>query len=166
MSAVTTPRRQRKPLRDGVLDRSGRYDPWMHLAMFPAVTLAWVDNLPADMYGYTDFPARNITLLKGLTSMEERSTLAHEVVHLERGPLRQKVRSAREWDAAVDVEEAVIEIMVAARLIPSFELAKLEGRVQADGEEAVADDLGVDVSTLHAAMALATAVATLAEATA
>lgn len=98
-------------------------------------------HLPGGMMGATDHSARIIVLDKRLTQAERRSTLTHEQVHVERGPLPGiAVLDARE-------EEQVRRIS-ARRLIPLERLADALAWTQNTAE--AAEELWVDIPTLEA----------------
>lgn len=82
-----------------------------------------------------------ISLRRGLLQAQRRSTLTHELVHLERGPLADHaVLDAR--------EEEAVEREAARRLIP---LDRLVWAMQWSRDEyEVADKLWVDVDIVHA----------------
>lgn len=64
-----------------------RFNPWRRLrALGPTWRLRWSSHLPFDTYGRTDWAARTITLAEGMSFEERRSTITHEVTHVERGP--------------------------------------------------------------------------------
>ena len=121
------------------------YDPWTHMAMFPGAMLHYAD-LPGGEWGLTEFAPRVITLTHGLSAAEARSTLAHELVHLERGPLPARApRRVRE------VEETVCDTIAALRLIPAARLVTLGEQIERHGELAVAAALEVDEFLVQAA---------------
>lgn len=91
--------------------------------------------------GVTDYQAQTITLDKGLLQAERRSTLAHELEHVARGPApADPVLSAR--------EEAIIDRIVARRLIRMEALA--DALAWAHNHHEAADELWVDEATLRA----------------
>lgn len=71
-------------------ERYGRYDPWDDLARRTGVDLAWATHLGVpttpNACGITDFSELRISLKVGMHETELRSTLAHELAHLDRGP--------------------------------------------------------------------------------
>ena len=136
-----------------------RYDPWVHLGLgdpaelFGGVTVAFKD-LPNGQWGLTTFATRRIELTRGLTAHEVRSTLAHELVHLERGPVY-----GVEGGPEHLYDEAICDLIAASRLIPLDELPGLCARVDAEGIGPVAESLEVDGDTVQAGMDLARAIA-------
>jgi hypothetical protein len=56
--------------------------PWRRLRDLAHITLLWHDGGPA---GETDFEANTISLRRGMTHDERRSTVLHECLHVERG---------------------------------------------------------------------------------
>lgn len=106
----------------------------------PTWRLVWADDLPADMYGYTDFPARTITLREGLSFEERRSSITHEVEHVLRGPASR---------CQVVREELVVDRRSARLLLPCVrDIA--DAMVWHHGDyEAVSEELWVDPWTLE-----------------
>lgn len=113
------------------------YHPWRHLRRLVDWTLHWSD-LPEGILGLTDFERRTITLTTGLTQVERRSTIAHELVHAERGPV---------LDVYWPREEATVNRLVARRLLPDIRQVGEALAWACDLDEA-ADELWVDVATL------------------
>lgn len=87
-----------------IIERMSEYSPWAHAAAHPHLTITHTD-LPAGIAGLTD--GRTIWISRRLTQAGRRCTLAHELVHIERGT------------TAVDErEERTVDQIAAARLIP------------------------------------------------
>ena len=118
------------------------YSPWEHLGHLEGVRLLWHDGGPA---GETDFDQVTISLRRGLSRVERRSTLAHELIHLERGAVAN-------IDAATQYEEYLVEASAALRLIPAGVLGRLPELVRMYGEEAGQAFLDVDHATLMTAV--------------
>ena len=118
------------------------YDPWADLDDQPDLTLHWRHQRPCGQYHHHD---RTITLRRGLTSAQARSTLAHELVHAERGDvgLSDKPLDAR--------QELVVEREAARRLITLTALADAVRWSCHPGE--VAELLHVDRGTLRSRLA-------------
>lgn len=95
--------------------------------------------LPGAQSGRVDWARRVVTVDCRLSAAQRRCTLAHELVHVERGPV-----PADPWLAAR--EEAAVEAEAARRLIPLEALAGALAWSRRPVE--VADELGVDVQTL------------------
>lgn len=112
------------------------FHPWRTLRALVHVTLYWHDGGPA---GRTCFTAQTISLRRGLTQAERRSTLTHELRHIARGPFLSGY-AARE-EAVVDAE--------AARLLITFE-ALVDAMLWSRDEYELADQLWVDVNTVRA----------------
>lgn len=114
--------------------REHRYHPWRALRGLPHITLRWS---AAVARGRVD--GHTITLHPLLTQAERRSTLAHELVHLERGPAPPHL-TAR--------EELLVEEIAARRLVNLDDLA--DAIVWHDGHahDDMADDLWVDRAVL------------------
>jgi hypothetical protein len=113
------------------------YDPWCALAAFDRARVVY-DDLPARLRGQVDFATQTITLHRRLDPTEQRCTLAHELVHLERGPVMM-LHAPRE-------ERAVAEI-AARRLVDIDDLA--EALRWCGDEHALADELCVDARTVR-----------------
>jgi hypothetical protein len=125
------------------------YCPWEHLGHLPGVTLTWHDNGPR---GLTDFATLTISLRRGLTGPELRSTLAHELVHIERGPGR-----GPGWPnecVRARIEEDVVDATAVTRLIPTGVLEDLPELVDQHGREAALALLYIDESHLDRALRL------------
>lgn len=122
-----------------------RYDPWAHAA---GLDLRIVfRELPGDLMGvYFHGPSRVIALDSRLTQAERRCTLAHELVHLERG---DDGRCASAW------HESKLEVQVhqvaARRLIHAADLALALILHEHPADQA--DELWVDELTLAARLA-------------
>jgi hypothetical protein len=69
-----------------------------------------------------------IVLDRRLDGAGRRSRLAHELVHLERGPNRRDPASPPQWDAVIVREEAAVDREAARRLVPDDELDQLADR--------------------------------------
>jgi hypothetical protein len=120
--------------------------PWRRLRHLTHVTLLWADEGPA---GETDFEASTITLRRGMTQAERRSTVLHECLHVERGPVPMGLASREEL--RVWKEQARL-------LLPDVEpigdaLAWCQGDVVAAAEElwVCEDTLRVRLTHLHPA---------------
>lgn len=82
------------------------YDPWADLAERTGVQLAWHvrgshEDHPGAI-GLTTYSSLTISFLVGLTEVEMRSTLTHELLHLERGPVTLG-RTPREEEIVSDI---------------------------------------------------------------
>lgn len=127
------------------------YDPWEHAARLPGLRV--VTGRPIvggeSVWGLTDFARRTVTLHRDLDEVEARTTLAHELVHLERGPVPP---------AETAIEEALVDILVAARLIPVASLPSLAALVSRSDAVTVGRSIGVDEFVLEAGVNLAAAI--------
>ena len=121
---------------------SDRYDPWQHAA---GLDLRIVfRELPGDLMGvYYHGPARVIALDSRLTQVERRCTLAHELVHLERG---DDGRCASAWHESK--LEQQVHLIAARRLISTEDLAVT--LILHEHAWAQAEELWVDELTLQA----------------
>lgn len=124
---------------------SHRYDPWEHAA---GLDLRIVfRELPGDLMGvYFHGPSRVIALDSRLTQAERRCTLAHELVHLERG---DDGRCASAWHESK--LEAQVHQLAARRLISAPDLAL--ALILHEHVAARAEELWVDEVTLRVRLA-------------
>jgi hypothetical protein len=113
------------------------YDPWQALSGFERARVVF-DDLPPRLRGEVEFATQTITLQRWLDPAELRCTLAHELVHLERGPVMM-FHAPR--------EEQAVAAIAARRLVDIDDLA--EALRWSRDEHAVADDLNVDVRTIR-----------------
>jgi Zn-dependent peptidase ImmA (M78 family) len=119
-------------------DAPARYDPWRDLAEnWPQLEVV-IEPMRGELLGELRYPV--IALRAGTSSAQRRCTLAHELVHLERG--------VRDWGPWTAREELHVHREVARRLIPSDELvAALRSLGGGDDIAALARALDVDVQT-------------------
>lgn len=116
--------------------RERSYHPWRILRGLPHVTIRWSSTVArGQIDGHT------ITLHPLLTQAERRSTLAHELVHLERGQPPPHLEAR---------EELIVEEIAARRLVDLDDLA--DAIVWHDGQahDDMAEDLWVDRAILVA----------------
>lgn len=114
------------------------YDPWAELAAQPDIRLFWRHQKPCGLYHHD---VREIHLRQGLTEAQGRSTLAHELIHAERGDVSLS-------EPALDArQELLVEREAARRLISVQALADAVRWTCHPGE--VADVLRVDLLTLQ-----------------
>ena len=123
-------------LRPANLAPSGPYDPWVHARAYEEMgwTIAW-EPLPFHTNGYTKFSLRAIKLADDLLTSEARFTLAHELVHVERG------YTHRTSERAIAADELAVDNEAARRLIPFGELVK--AAMWASCLDELADELAV-----------------------
>src|SRR4051812_23963113 len=91
------------------------YDPWHALAAEFRQARVVYDDLPPRRRGEVDFRTHTITLQRRLDPTAQRCTLAHELVHLERGPVVM-------WHAPR--EERAVAAIAARRLVSIDSLAE------------------------------------------
>lgn len=112
--------------------------PWRRLRRSPEITLEWHDGGDA---GWYDFDTQTISLRRGMSQADRRSTLRHELEHHARG-----------WftEAELEREELACELAAARDLI---DLRKL-GEALAWSQDAriVAQELWVDVDLVRVRM--------------
>ena len=113
------------------------YDPWLALADFDRASVVF-DDLPPRQRGEVDFGTRTITLARRLDPTTQRCTLAHELVHLERGPVVM---------CHAPREERTVAAIAARRLVPIEALA--EALRWSPDERTLAEELCVDVRTVR-----------------
>jgi hypothetical protein len=126
-----------------LLSRGMGWNPWRHLAdHYPHIEVRLDRELPGRVWGTTI--GNRIWLCRLLDQAARRSTLTHEIVHLERGPVPADARGHAREERAVSAEAA-------RRLIPLDALA--DGlRWSRDDPHQLAEALWVDVPTLKARM--------------
>lgn len=112
-------------------------NPWRRLSKLAHIDLIWHDGGPM---GLTDHAAGTISLQRGLTRAERRSTLAHELMHVQRGPTLDD-------PALVEREELRVERESARWLLPDVRPIGEALAWAYDLDEAAAE-LGVDARTL------------------
>jgi IrrE N-terminal-like domain len=113
------------------------YDPWHALADLRQARVVF-DDLPPRRRGEVDFGTQTITLHRRLDPTAQRCTLAHELVHLERGPVIM-------WHAPR--EERTVAAIAARRLVGIDDLA--EAMRWSQDERSLAEELSVDVRTVR-----------------
>lgn len=114
--------------------------PWRRLRALSHIELLWHDGGPM---GETDFEAKTISLRRGMTWEERRSTVLHECLHVERGPVPMGL--ARR-------EELLVEKATARLLLPSVK-AIGDAYAWSQGDDyGAAAELGVDVGILWTRM--------------
>lgn len=109
--------------------------PWRTLRSLPEITLLWHDG---GAKGYYDFTRQTISIRRGMTSAERRSTLQHELHHHYNG---------RFLRALLAKEEAACELAAARDLIDIRKLG--EAMAWASDIETVADELWVDIDLVR-----------------
>lgn len=132
---------------DPAPSRPGSYDPWHELSVnWPEVEVV-LEPMAGDLLGIVRYPV--IVLRAGTSAAQRRCTLAHELVHLERG-----VHDCGPWAAR---EELLVHREVARRLISPVALAAaVRALGAADDVAALAHALDVDTQTLRLRVALLT----------
>ena len=121
-------------------DRRGHH-PWRYIGLLPDWTIEFVDYLPDGRWGQTIHADKTIKILNGLTVAQRRSTLAHEIGHVLRGPFSVCQQL---------YEESLVERQAARLLMPSVRrIGHAMAFHHADFEK-TADELWVDIDLLHA----------------
>jgi hypothetical protein len=118
------------------------WNPWRHIGdNYPHVTVVRDKELPGRIWGLTD--GTRIWICRRLNQAQRRSTLAHEIGHLERGlPPTDPRGLAR--------EERLVSELAARRLITLQDLAAALKWSREPAE--LADALWVDLDTVKARM--------------
>ncbi|MDI6912475.1 hypothetical protein [Nocardioides sp.] len=133
------------------------YCPWRHLGELDGIELLYHTGGPL---GITRFADNAISLRVGMTTNQRRSTLAHELVHIERGPGRgQRDSSGTAQSVTARADELIVEMTAAIRLVPAAVLEHLPTLVTKHGRRAAIDFLGIDGAALDDALALCAALA-------
>lgn len=118
------------------------YDPWAHLSAQDDIRLYWRHQKPCGQYHHPD---RSIFLRHGLNHAQGRSTLAHELVHAERGDVSLS-------EAALNARQELIVEREAARRLISLQALADAVRWSCHPAE-VAEALAVDLGTLQTRLA-------------
>jgi hypothetical protein len=119
------------------------YCPWQHLGDLDGVAVLYHRDGEA---GVADFESRTVSLRLGMSGAQRRVTLAHELIHLERGPACE--------GATARVDELLVEASAALRLIPATVLADLPALVAKHGRDAAAEFLAIDDHLLAVALSM------------
>ncbi|SHX93417.1 Uncharacterised protein [Mycobacteroides abscessus subsp. bolletii] len=113
------------------------WHPWRTLATrYPHIAVSCDHVLPRGVAGL--WQGQTIWLCKTLTQAERRSTLTHELIHVDRG-LAPVVHSAR--------EERLVDVLAARRLISLPDL--LHGLQWTSDDYELAEELWTDVHTVR-----------------
>ena len=83
-----------------------RHHPWREMRALPEWSVHYAPSLPWGAHGWTRWGDRTVWLRSGLTQVERRCALAHELEHVRRGPEGQG-----------EHEEAAVEQATARALI-------------------------------------------------
>ncbi|UYP17766.1 hypothetical protein OED52_13905 [Rhodococcus sp. Z13] len=123
------------------MPKTRKWHPWRHLRdTYPHISVSFVDLRPLGLLGRITH--HGIEIDRSSRQRERRTTLTHELCHLERGPVPRHPHFARR-------EERTVESLTARRLIPLDALidalAWCGGRVT----DETADELWVDLDTLR-----------------
>lgn len=111
--------------------------PWRRLRSLEAWELRWHDG---GLMGETLFDEQVITLRRGMSQAERRSTILHECLHAERGPVPMGLAPK---------EEIRVRRLAAEQLLPDI-YAIADALAWAEGDmPAAADELWVDLPTLR-----------------
>lgn len=89
------------------------HDPWLRLRRLDGWALRW-GRLAEGVSGFTDWGSRTIVLDSRLDAAEKRATIAHEVMHAERGPALSDPQSVADEERAAEAHAARMLIPVEA----------------------------------------------------
>lgn len=117
-------------------------NPWKRLSKLAHIDLIWHQAGPM---GLTDHDAGIVSLRRDLTRAQRRSTLAHELLHVQRGPTLDDA-------VLVEREELRVEKESARWLLPDVR-AIGEALAWAYDLDEAADELDVDARTLWVRLA-------------
>lgn len=118
------------------------WNPWRHIGdNYPHITVVRDQELPGRIWGLTD--GTRIWICKRLNQAQRRSTLAHELLHIERGLPPSEPRGLAR-------EEKLVSEIAARRLITITDLIDALRWTREPTE--LADALWVDTDTLKARM--------------
>lgn len=111
-------------------------NPWRRLRALPQIVLTWHDDGPR---GWYDFATQTISLRRGMTQAERRSTLRHELEHHYRGQFLTRL---------LEREEQACELAAARDLITITALG--EALAWTHNHAEAAEELWIDVDLLEA----------------
>jgi len=112
--------------------RRAGHHPWRRFSELTDWTLRWA-HLPAGTMGLTCHRTRTVTLAEGMDQAERRCTIAHETLHILRGPAAHNAHGHLR-------EELTIDRRVSRLLIPSArDLVDAMSWARADTETAAAE---------------------------
>ena len=116
-----------------------RWNPWSALRARPHLQLVFarLDDCAAYIEEAPDARARLVVLHDALDRRERRVALGHELVHDERDLLYDTTTP----DAIVEKEEAIVERILADRLVPPAELERFLRRSTSVGDAVTARDV-------------------------
>lgn len=114
--------------------------PWQRLRSLPGVRV-FVVRLDCGRWGFYDAEQNALYIDSRLNQAERRSTIAHELLHLERGD----EPCVTDWHEAK--QERLVDAQTARDLIALAPLA--DALAWAENEHEVADCLWVDVATVR-----------------
>lgn len=122
------------------------YDPWLDVQQNWPKTRVVIESMRGDLLGEVREGGSIIALRAGTSAAQRRCTLAHEIVHLERG-----IFDCGPW---AQREELQVHLTVAQRLIPSELLIRAIRDLGGSDDQAVlAQLLDVDGETLRLRLA-------------
>lgn len=133
-----------------IFERPAVYTPWHDLSTRTGVEMRWHVGSIGEWHrpwGVTDFEELSVTLRADLSELKLRCTLAHELIHLDRGPFPAERTKA---------EEAKVDLITGQRLIDPVLLDIL--RDYLDSPRTRTQFLRVDGRTLRSYMSWRTKV--------
>jgi hypothetical protein len=118
-----------------------RYDPWQDLRLNWPWVRVLIERMTGDLLGEVRDDGAVIALRAGTSAAQRRCTLAHEIVHLERG-----LPDCGQW---LHREESAVHLTAARRLITAQDLVgAIRDLGGTDDRAALAQLLEVDTETL------------------
>lgn len=117
------------------------FHPWQRLRDLAHVRLEWQDV--DDQMGCADPETSIVTITDGMTQAERRSTLTHELIHLERGTAVEARHQA--------IEDRYVQRESARRLITIEDL--IDALRWSRDEHELAEELWTDVDTVRIRLA-------------
>lgn len=122
-----------------------RWNPWRHFRdHHPHIDIHFVDLDHLNLLGRVT--REGIEINKSSEQRERRSTLTHEAIHLERGPIPRHRHFAQR-------EERVVEELTARLLIPIEDLLDTLLWCHGRADDEAADELWVDLDVLNTRIA-------------
>ncbi|MGX6513294.1 hypothetical protein [Rhodococcus sp. SJ-2] len=118
-----------------------KWHPWRHLRdHHPHIDVTFADLTAHGLLGRITH--RGIDIEQSCDQRERRSTLTHETIHLERGPVPRHPHFAQR-------EERVVEELTARRMITLIELVDVIAWCQGRTDDEAAEELWVELDVLQ-----------------
>lgn len=124
------------------------YSPWKHVASMPDVLVDFDDDLPSG-HAWWSPTHRVILMAKGLTSVQRRCALAHELAHVETGDCQVDGPDGERLERR---HELAAERTAALRLVPLDDL--MDSLAWCLSLDEVAHELHIDRAILDTRLAM------------